>query len=115
MSLLVCKIHAAEDAVVNMDSDEENLLLVLLLRWHLPRRLKQQRLLWMHPLTADRLTSGQFYTFMNSCKFHNYFRLSKNSFDELLSLLKTHIGKANTNKYTSRGETCDYTQMSTIS
>ncbi|KAJ8893014.1 hypothetical protein PR048_005595 [Dryococelus australis] len=33
----------------------------------------------------------------DSCKFHNYFRMSKNSFDELLSLLKTNIGKADTN------------------
>ncbi|KAJ8872506.1 hypothetical protein PR048_026112 [Dryococelus australis] len=65
MSWLVCKIHAAEDALVNMDSEEENLLLVLLLRWR-HRRRKQQR-------------------------------MSKNSFDDLLSLLKTHIGKADTN------------------
>ncbi|KAJ8869641.1 hypothetical protein PR048_028634 [Dryococelus australis] len=33
----------------------------------------------------------------DSCKFHNYFRMSKNSFDELSSLLKTHIGKADKN------------------
>ncbi|KAJ8873010.1 hypothetical protein PR048_026626 [Dryococelus australis] len=97
MLSLVCKIHAAEDAVVNIDSDEENLLLVLLLRQRRRRRRKQHRLLWMYPLIADRLTSGQFYTIMNSCKSHNYFRMSKNSFDELLSLLKTHIGKAHTN------------------
>ncbi|KAJ8878973.1 hypothetical protein PR048_019577 [Dryococelus australis] len=84
-----------------MDSDEGNLL-VLFVRWRRRRRRKQQRLLWMHPLTVDRLTSGQFYTIMteskqDSCKFHCYFRMSKNSFDELLSLLKTLIGKADTN------------------
>ncbi|KAJ8872715.1 hypothetical protein PR048_026329 [Dryococelus australis] len=102
MSSLVCRIHAAEDAVVNMDSDKENLLLVLLLRRRRRHSRKQQRLLWTHPLTADRLTSGQLYTIMSelkqdSCKFHNYFKMSKNSFDEHLSLLKTHIGKADTN------------------
>ncbi|KAJ8865871.1 hypothetical protein PR048_033394 [Dryococelus australis] len=85
-----------------MDSDEENPLHALLLRQLCHHRRKQQRRLWMHPLTADRLTSGQFYTIMSelkqdSCKFHNYFRMSKNSFDELSSLLKTHIGKADTN------------------
>ncbi|KAJ8894803.1 hypothetical protein PR048_000110 [Dryococelus australis] len=97
---LVCKIHAAGDAAVDMDSDEENLP-VLLLRRRRRRPRRQQRLLWTHPLTADRLTSGQFYTItielkQDSCKLHNYFRMSKNSFDELLSLLKTHIGKAHT-------------------
>ncbi|KAJ8898343.1 hypothetical protein PR048_003703 [Dryococelus australis] len=103
MSSLVCEIHAAKDLVVNMDSDEENLRHVLLLRRPRRRRhRKQQRLSWIHPLTADRLTSGQFYTIMSelkqdSCKTHNYFEMSKNSFDELLSLLKTHIGKADIN------------------
>ncbi|KAJ8891098.1 hypothetical protein PR048_010608 [Dryococelus australis] len=97
----VCTIHAGGDSVVNMDSDEENLLLVFHLRRRRRRRRKQQRLLWMHPLTADRLTSGRFYTIVSelkqdSCKFHSYFRMSKNSFDELLSLLKIHIGKADT-------------------
>ncbi|KAJ8877985.1 hypothetical protein PR048_022448 [Dryococelus australis] len=52
----------------------------------------------MHPLTAGRFTSGQFYTIMSelkqdSCKF----RCRKNSSDHLLSLLKTHIGKADQN------------------
>ncbi|KAJ8892579.1 hypothetical protein PR048_005160 [Dryococelus australis] len=89
MSSLVWKIHAAQDAVVIMDSDEENLLHVLLLRRRC-RRHRKQRLF------------GQFYTIMSElkqycCKFHNYFRISKNSFDELLSLLKTHVGKADTN------------------
>ncbi|KAJ8883951.1 hypothetical protein PR048_015807 [Dryococelus australis] len=43
MSSLVYKIHAADDAVVNMDPDEENLHLVLLLR----RRRRR------HPIVVD--------------------------------------------------------------
>ncbi|KAJ8888490.1 hypothetical protein PR048_007981 [Dryococelus australis] len=54
------------------------------------------------PEVASSPSSGQFYTIMSelkqdSFKFHNYFKMSKNSFDELLSLLKTHVGKADTN------------------
>ncbi|KAJ8889079.1 hypothetical protein PR048_008573 [Dryococelus australis] len=85
MSSFMCKIHEAEDMVVNMDSDEENYFDVLLLR----RRRRIVRLLWMHPITVDRLKSGQFYTIM---------RCRKNSLDEILSLLKMHIGKADTNR-----------------
>ncbi|KAJ8885461.1 hypothetical protein PR048_011658 [Dryococelus australis] len=43
-------------------------LRVLLLRRRRRRRRKQQRSLWMHPLTVDRLTSGQFYTIMSELK-----------------------------------------------
>lgn len=82
-----------------MDSDEEAALLVILLRRRLRRR---QRKFWMNPLTSGRLTDGQFNTIMSILradddKFLSYFGMSQNSFDHLLSLIKPHITKADTN------------------
>ncbi|KAJ8877180.1 hypothetical protein PR048_021633 [Dryococelus australis] len=86
---------------VDMDCDEETLLLALLLRRR-RRRRRKQRSLWMHPIPIDRLTSGQFYTIMSefkkdSSKIFNYFRITAESFKQLLAFLKIHIERADTN------------------
>ena len=65
-----------------MDSDEETLALSLLLR----RRRRRRQRVWMHPITASRLTQGQFYMIMNDlraddAKFFDYFRMTQGSFN----------------------------------
>nr|CAH7725202.1 unnamed protein product [Callosobruchus chinensis] len=56
----------------------------------------------MHPLTAERLSSGQYHTWMSklradSAKFFNYMRMSQETFDELFRLIEPHIEKKDTN------------------
>ena len=73
---------------VKMDSDEEALLLTLSLRRRRRRKLRQY---WVHPIIENR-DESQFYLLYNSLrmyddKFFNYFRMSKNTFDYLLSEL----------------------------
>ena len=66
------------------------------------RRLRRQRSMWVHPLTNARLYQGQYYTIMTELrndneKFFNFFRMSQNTFNELLSLIKDQIQKQDTN------------------
>ncbi|XP_064108616.1 uncharacterized protein LOC135216990 [Macrobrachium nipponense] len=81
-----------------MDSEEEALsLLIVLLR----RRRRRRRALWMHPITASRLTHGQFYMIMSDLradddKFFDYFRMTQESFNELLAIIGPHIRKDST-------------------
>jgi hypothetical protein len=56
------------------------------------RRLKNIRRFWVHPLTTERLLKGQFHKIYENLrahpnKFYNYYRMSVNSFDELLKLV----------------------------
>ena len=49
--------------------------------------------MWVHPLTNARLYHGQYYTIMTELrndneKFFNFFRMSQNTFNELLSVIK---------------------------
>lgn len=66
------------------------------------RRKQQNRRYWVHPLNSVRLSLGQFYTTYHDLrkdndKFFNYFRMSSNTFDELLRLLSPHIKGIDTN------------------
>nr|CAH7727427.1 unnamed protein product [Callosobruchus chinensis] len=61
-----------------------------------------RRKYWVHPIYCDRLLKGKFYTLFHTLrnypdKFFNYFRMSKESFDELLSYIKDDISYQNTN------------------
>ncbi|XP_063586006.1 uncharacterized protein LOC134763464 [Penaeus indicus] len=81
-----------------MDSEEEALSLLILLR---RRRRRRRRALWMHPITASRLTHGQFYMIMSDLradddKFFDYFRMTQESFNELLAIIGPHIRKDST-------------------
>ena len=83
-----------------MDSFEGNALFILLLLRRIRRR-RRQRAIWMHPLTTQRISVGQYYTIMyelrqDTEKFFNYFRMSQNTFDELLSVIKNYIQKEDT-------------------
>ena len=66
------------------------------------RRRFSERETWMHPLTAERLSVGQYYTIMHrlrqddGTKFFDYFRMSQQTFDELLDILRPHIEKKDT-------------------
>lgn len=86
-----------------MDSEEEAALLVLLLcRRRRRRRLKRQRSWWMHPVTSGRLTDGHFYTRMKNLKadnveFTSFFSMSLDCFNHLLTLIKPHIQRTDTN------------------
>ncbi|PNF34269.1 hypothetical protein B7P43_G16821 [Cryptotermes secundus] len=56
-------------------------------------RLKEERKrqYWVHPIYSERLLKGKFYTLRIPIKFFSYCRMSVDSFDELLLLLKPHI------------------------
>ena len=81
-----------------MDED-----IVVQLGWNLiyrHRRCNQRiRTLWQSHIDADRLEKGEFHTLMGQLRkddgpeFFNYFRMSQNTFDELLDILKPHIQK----------------------
>ena len=65
------------------------------------RKRKGTTKLWVHPLISSRLLNGQFYKlFTKLCqhetKFFNYFRMKKESFDELLALVGPSITYQNT-------------------
>lgn len=56
------------------------------------RKMKRKKRYWVHPLYTERLFKGKFYTIYSELrqyppKFFNYFRMSINSFDELLALV----------------------------
>ena len=76
-----------------MEFFEGNAVFALLLMRRI-RRLRRQRSMWVHPLTNARLYHGQYYTIMTELrndneKFFNFFRMSQNTFNELLSVIKT--------------------------
>ncbi|KAJ8879236.1 hypothetical protein PR048_019842 [Dryococelus australis] len=59
------------------------------------------RKLWVHPLLMERPSKGLFHNLFNdfhqdSDKFFSYFRMSKNSFYELLSIIEESIRKQDT-------------------
>lgn len=60
------------------------------------KKLRKKKLYWVHPITSQRLVKGQFYKLYSDLrahpdKFFNYYRMSVNSFDELLNLIRPHI------------------------
>ena len=90
------------DAEEEMEfSPEEVVQLIILLRRQRCFRRKPRRF-WVHPLNAVRLDVGQYHTIIDDLrddkeKFFQYFRMSHESFQELLDMLRPHIQKADTN------------------
>ena len=84
------------------DDEEEAIIIALFLLGRRRRRRFIDRKTWMHPLTAERLSVGQYYTIMhrlrqdNGTKFYDFFRMSQQTFDELLNILRPHIEKKDT-------------------
>lgn len=77
------------------------LCLLLAVRRRFRRRQRQSRKWWIHPILSDRSTKGKFVLLHNQLKEHpdkffEYYRMSINSFEVLLSLVKDIISKTNT-------------------
>ena len=92
-------------STAQMDLHEERTILLSLiyLRWR--RRRKHQRI-WIHPIVRDRTSKGLFYTLFNQArqdedKFYNFVRMSSESFDELLNILKQKLRKLDTHMRSS--------------
>lgn len=76
-------------------------LCLLLANRHRRRRKRQSREWWIHPILSDRSTKGKFVLLHNQLKQHpdkffEYYRMSVNSFEVLLSLIQSDICKENT-------------------
>ncbi|KAL1492279.1 hypothetical protein ABEB36_012753 [Hypothenemus hampei] len=83
-----------------MDSNEEILLLALLIKRRY-RRLRRQRMYWVHPILEMREIHGHYFTLFvelrrHEKKFLNYLRMSISSFDELHRILKKRLERENT-------------------
>lgn len=64
---------------------------------------KQRRKCWVHPINLERHFHGEYHTLIdllemgdNSDRFHMYFRMNKEQFENLHSLVEMNIKKINT-------------------
>ena len=81
-----------------MDFVETVSVVALLLREKSKRRKQRY---WVHPLCSQRLMKGHFYTLHEELcdyprKFFKFYRMSKNTFAYLLSVLETKISYQDT-------------------
>lgn len=72
---------------ISLSSDEEDLLINIILQRRLRRHKRKERRWWVHPLNAVRLSEGQYHTIMDKLnadpnKFYDYFRMSQTSFKD---------------------------------
>lgn len=75
--------------------------ILLYLIWR-RRKRNQKKRVWVQPINSERQKHGAYYVLypelrQNPREFFNYFKMSISTFDELLSLLKDKIRKADTN------------------
>jgi hypothetical protein len=85
-----------------MDSEEEEAFLLLVLLNKKTKKKKINRKFWVHPLLEGRIAKGLFHTLYDDLikddgKFFMYFRMSRRSFDELLSMIQPIIRGTSTN------------------
>lgn len=78
-------------------SDEEELLLLLSLH-----RTERKRKYWVHPINKRREELGEYHRLCKELQTHEdrffvYFRMSRQSFEELHDLLQESIEKITTN------------------
>ncbi|KAJ8934209.1 hypothetical protein NQ318_021634 [Aromia moschata] len=83
----------------SLDFYEQALLLALLYRRR--KKRKRQRRFWVDPWGAERLKKGMFYSLYrvlrnDGLKFREHFGMSRESFDELLSVIKADISGKDT-------------------
>ena len=76
-------------------------LMYLLRKRRASLKRKFRRKYWIHPILRDRSLHGMYFTLFpelrnNPGKFYNYFRMSIENFDYLVSKLKPKIKKRNT-------------------
>ncbi|XP_017482455.1 PREDICTED: uncharacterized protein LOC108371411 isoform X2 [Rhagoletis zephyria] len=86
-----------------MDSSDEELALIYLA---VNNKIKQnktsmKRRKWIHEINRDRKENGEFSTLMSQLRkdhirFYKYFRMTIECFDEVLSIIKNEIQKADT-------------------
>ena len=80
--------------------EQEAVVIALFLLWR--RRRHYDRKHWMHPITAERESFGEYHTLMpilrqdEGSKFFEYYRMTQTTFDELLHILRPHIQKQDT-------------------
>jgi hypothetical protein len=81
-----------------MDSDEETLLLTLLLSRKLAKRKKKcRRRLWEDPIWSFRLLESDYYVLYceriknNNKHFYDYLRMPRRTFNELLQVIQNDI------------------------
>lgn len=91
-----------------MDVECDLIVLMILRRRRLRRRRRNLRNYWVHPLNLERASRGLFHTLYNDLqlhgsKFFKYFRMSKNSFDELCDGISEYIRKQDTTMRKSIG------------
>ena len=85
-----------------LSSDEEDAILITLALNAQQQLQRKQRKVWVHNLNIKRPDVGQYHTIIDDLrldegKFFGYFRMSINSFDELLLMLTPYIKKQDTN------------------
>lgn len=84
-----------------MDVDTAIMLYALIIKKQ-NKKIKKQRLLWVHPIVSQRNEKGHFQNLFPDLlqypsKFFNYFRMSRDSFFELHDAIKYDIRKEDTN------------------
>ena len=82
-----------------METSEHALLLLLLVKRN--KKCRQNRKMHVHPLLLERSSKGLYHTLYEDLRgddkmFFRYFRMSKNSFDELLENVRCKITKRDT-------------------
>lgn len=81
--------------------ERNQLLACLLLYRRLNKRRRRNRIYWVHPINTRRNEFGAFHVLFyelreDSEKFFNYFRMSKDTFDDLHAQIKNSIQHRNT-------------------
>lgn len=88
-----------------MSTDHEIQFWLLVLGYVVNKKRKRRRQTvrnyWVHPLTSQRFSKGQFhlrYGDLRTCpkRFFNYFKMSIGTFDELLEFLRPALIRSDT-------------------
>lgn len=83
------------------DSDDDLLFLITAGLLYNKIKKKKKRKYWIHPIINERKNRGFFYTLYDELngdpdKFFNFTRMSRETFQELLSIIKDSCSKRNT-------------------
>ncbi len=83
------------------ECDVDLLLLMLLRRRKLHEKKRKRRSCWVHPLNLERAARGLFHTLFDDLqvhgpKFFQYYRMSRNTFYEILDGITDKIQKTDT-------------------
>ena len=82
-------------------TDQELLMIAVLLDEDEERSSTKKRRIWVHPTLQRRLTEGEFHTLFpqlleDDTRFHQYFRMSKEQFQILLCKIDSDLVKQDT-------------------